>query len=129
MDADDLLAELRALETALHVPAVRGDRRRMDALLHADFLEFGRSGTIWTREATLDEFATQQAVAGGPSIHAQDFELHCLADGLALLTYRSAHVERDGSRHRWTLRSSLWQGDGTGAWQLRFHQGTPAEAP
>lgn len=124
-----LLVELQALEVALHRTEVRADRARMDALLHPDFVEFGRSGTVWTREATLDEFGDAQAASQGPTIHAQDFELRCLADGLALLTYRSAHVEPDGRRHRWSLRASLWQRDGRGSWRLRFHQGTPTEAP
>ena len=125
----DLLTALRSLETALHRAEVRADRARMDALLHPDFVEFGRSGTVWTREATLDEFGGAQAAAPAPTIHAQDFELRHLAEGLALLTYRSAHVEADGRRDRWSLRSSLWQRDDGGAWRLRFHQGTPTEAP
>lgn len=125
--AEDLLCELRALETALHRREVRADRDRMQALLHADFFEFGRSGTVWTRAATLAEFSDPAVPL--PPIHAQDFDLRRLADDLALLTYRSAHVGDDGHRHRWTLRASLWQRSAQGAWQVRFHQGTPTEAP
>jgi hypothetical protein len=127
--AEDLLAALRALEVELHRPAVRADRANMDALLHADFVEFGRSGTVWTRAATLDEFSAPGASAHGPTIHAQDFELRVVADGLALLGYRSAHVDVEGGKDRWTLRMSLWQRNTTGAWQLRFHQGTPTATP
>jgi len=126
--AEDLLATLRALEVAMHSPAVRADRARMDTLLHPDFTEFGRSGTVWTREATLDEFSGPHAAAHGPTIHAQDFELRVLADDLALLSYRSAHVDAAGAKDRWTLRASLWQRTATGAWQMRFHQGTPTTA-
>ncbi|HET9978604.1 MAG TPA: nuclear transport factor 2 family protein [Burkholderiaceae bacterium] len=127
--ADALLAALRTLEVELHRAEVRADRVRMDALLHAEFIEFGRSGTVWTREATLDEFSAPGAAAQGPTIHAQDFELRVRADDLALLSYRSAHVEVDGRKDRWTLRTSLWQRSAGGAWQLRFHQGTPTTAP
>jgi hypothetical protein len=123
----DLLWVLRALEVELHRGATRADRPRMDALLHPDFIEFGRSGTVWTREATLDEFAAPGAAASAPAIHAQDFVLRELADGLALLTYLSAHESVNGTRERFTLRSSLWQLSATGAWRLRFHQGTPVE--
>jgi hypothetical protein len=122
----ELQEALIALEVDLHRGAVRADRARMDALLHPDFVEFGRSGTVWTREATLDEFAAPGAADHAPAIHAQDFALRELADGLALLTYRSAHRAADGRRHRFTLRSSLWQRGTDGAWRLRFHQGTPA---
>jgi hypothetical protein len=118
---------LIALEVELHRGATRADRARMQALLHPDFIEFGRSGTVWTREATLGEFSEPDAAANAPAIHADAFELLELADGLALLTYRSAHLAPDGTRSRFTLRSSLWQ-RGASGWQLRFHQGTPTEA-
>jgi hypothetical protein len=127
--AEQLMAALRALEVELHRTSTRADRARMNALLHEDFVEFGRSGTLWTRAATLDEFGGPDAVVDGPTIHAQDFELRTLTDHLALLTYRSAHVDTQGRRHRWTLRSSLWQCTPAGTWQLRFHQGTPTDAP
>jgi hypothetical protein len=122
-----LQGTLVALEVELHRGATRADRARMEALLHPQFLEFGRSGTVWTREATLDEFVAPGAAAKAPAIHAHDFMLHPLADELALLSYRSAHVAPDGKHHRCTLRSSVWQRSAAGAWQLRFHQGTPAE--
>jgi hypothetical protein len=58
---------------------------------------------------------------------SQDFEHEQLAAGLALLTYRSAHVKAGGAIERHTLRASLWELTEIG-WQLRFHQGTPTEA-
>ncbi len=118
-----LLDELCALEVELHQGATRADRVRMNALLHADFVEFGRSGTVWTRAATLDEFGSPGAAAA-PRIHADHFELQRLGVELALLTYRSAHVAAHGALDRHTLRSSLWHRTAQG-WQLRFHQGTP----
>jgi hypothetical protein len=124
VDDEALAAALRALELELHRGDTRANRARMEALLHAEFIEVGRSGTLWTREATLAEFA-----AGGesaPRILADRFAMRRLADGLVLLTYRSAHVDADGRRSRFTWRSSLWQ-HGAAGWQLRFHQGTPTE--
>jgi hypothetical protein len=122
---DATLADvLRTLEVELHLGATRANRTRMDALLHADFIEFGRSGTLWTREATLAEFADGGASA--PRILADSFTLRRLSDELALLTYRSSHVDGQGRRERFTWRTSLWQ-RGPAGWQLRFHQGTPTE--
>jgi hypothetical protein len=126
MRNDELLQVLTALEVELHQGATRADRARMEALLHSDFFEIGRSGTLWTRAATLDEFSTVGGDAA-PRIRADRFELRQLSDDLALLTYRSAHVGADDSAHRFTLRSSLWQRGGAAGWQLRFHQGTPTE--
>lgn len=48
VDIGALRDHLVALETALHDPATRRDRARVDALLHRDFDEVGRSGTrLW----------------------------------------------------------------------------------
>lgn len=121
--AEVLLDTLRALEVELHQGATRADVARMQALLHPAFFEFGRSGTLWTRQATLDEFAGGGV---GPRIWCNHFALQRLSQTLALLTYRSAHVGDDGVPHRFTLRASLWE-EGAAGWQLRFHQGTPTE--
>ena len=44
-----LLSQLKALEVELHQPVARGDAARLDALLHEDFREFGRSGATYTK--------------------------------------------------------------------------------
>jgi hypothetical protein len=120
----ELLEQLQALELLLHHAEVRRDRERLGALLHPRFTEFGRSGRTWTRKAVLNEFTGAQTIH--PDIHAQDFAVVDLAEGVALLTYRSAHIGADGSLSRWTLRSSVWQRVGH-TWLMRFHQGTPCE--
>ncbi|HSI58280.1 MAG TPA: DUF4440 domain-containing protein [Ideonella sp.] len=119
-----LLSLLRGLEQALHQPAVRGDGARLDALLHPDFQEIGRSGR---RYAKADIRALLIAEQDAPVIWSQDFVLKPLASGLGQLTYRSAHLTADGSLVRPTLRSSLWQRTPAG-WQMLFHQGTPCDA-
>ena len=52
-------AELERLELLLMDPAMRRDRERVGALLTSDFVEFGSSGRVWTREATLELLATE----------------------------------------------------------------------
>lgn len=118
---DDLLDHLRALETELHRIETRRDRNRLDLLLHRDFVEIGRSGRRYDRAAILSEFAADGEL---PPVHAQDFELAAVGPGVALLTYRSAHIDSAGKLHRCSLRSSLWVRTDAG-WQVRFHQGTP----
>jgi hypothetical protein len=118
-----MLDTLRELEVRLHEPAVRGDPEQLGALLHPAFREFGRSGAQYSRDATLAEFVD---VAQPYRIWSQDFVAEPLAEGLVLLTYRSAHVDDAGGLDRHTLRTSLWQRTDHG-WQLRFHQGTPTE--
>lgn len=118
-----LLDELRKLETALHQADVRADRARLGALLDDQFWEIGRSGKVWTRQATLAEFGgnTQSY-----TIWSQDFAVELLAPALALLTYRSAHITEAGKLERHTHRASLWAKT-DGCWRMRFHQGTPTE--
>jgi hypothetical protein len=117
-----LLEELRKLETELHTNETRHNRKRMETLLHADFVEFARSGKRYSRADILNEFGPDSVL---PAIHSEQFDFVVLAEGVALLTYVSAHLDAGGTRHRHTLRSSVWVRTELG-WQLRFHQGTPA---
>jgi hypothetical protein len=117
-DSDMLLEELRTLETDLHRDETRRNRKRMERLLHPDFIEFGRSGRRYTRADVLEEFGADSVL---PDIHSRDFDLVVLGEGVALLTYLSAHMNNP---HRHTLRSSIWVRTAAG-WQIRFHQGTP----
>lgn len=106
----DLLTELLALEDALACG------RRLDALLHPDFLEFGCSGRRWTRAEVLAEW-------GAPSEtppQRESVELLMLAPNLVQLRWRSP-----APRPAW--RSSLWQRDAQG-WKMRFHQATALPA-
>ena len=123
MDSRDLLQHLKELELALHQPAVRRDAVRIDELLHESFAEIGRSGRVYNRGEVLEML--QREVRAGP-VWAQDFSLSEIDNGIALLTYRSAHLDEFGELCRHSLRASLWQRSPR-RWQLRFHQGTPTE--
>ena len=120
-DPTTLLEQLRALETELHSDKTRRDQQRMETLLHADFIEFGRSGRRYTRADILREFGLGKVL---PLIQSSNFELVVLGEGAALLTYVSAHVDAGGNSYRQSLRSSIWVRTRVG-WQMRFHQGTP----
>ncbi|SFQ12879.1 hypothetical protein SAMN03159489_02654 [Pseudomonas sp. NFPP07] len=115
-----LPAQLLALESELHDPAVRADRRRLVQLLAEEFVEFGASGRVWNRaqiiEALLEEAPAQHSVS--------DFRVQLLATGVALVTYRCRTlIDRQAPQD--SLRSSCWRQDGD-AWRMVFHQGTRA---
>jgi len=117
-----LLDLLKRLERELHHPGLPGDHERLEALLHPEFCEVGRSGLRYSRETVVRYLASVEA----PVPTASDqFAVIELAADFALLTYRSWQPGTDGSRQRPSLRSSLWQRS-QGQWQLRYHQGTPA---
>jgi hypothetical protein len=125
MHTHPLLDTLRELELALQQPQRRSDPAGMAALLHADFREFGRSGRCYDR-ASICAWLAEAGAEAQPHIWAQDFVLEQLAEDIALLTYRSAHIDAAGLLTRHTNRSSLWQ-RGAAGWLLRFHQGTATE--
>jgi hypothetical protein len=118
-----LLDQLQALEVALHQPSVRGDAGRLDILIHDEFLEFGRSGTAYSK---ADIVALLLSAREHAQVVADRFVVRRLAADVALLTYRSAHALPDGTLHRHTLRASIWQRTAAG-WQMSFHQGTATE--
>ena len=105
--------EVVALERRLLDPAVRADPAAVEALLHPDFREFGASGGVWDRTATVAALSASPEV---PSATLGAVDAREVAEGAVLLTYALAG----------TLRSSLWVRGGPEGWQVLFHQGTPA---
>ncbi|MCB1054167.1 MAG: nuclear transport factor 2 family protein [Acidobacteria bacterium] len=124
MQEDELLEHLRSLEMELHRFETRADPKRLAQLLPPDFVEFSRSGRRYSLCDVLAEFSAPGAVL--ERIHSERFELAEVGDGVALLTYLSAHEDAAGAHYRWSLRSSMWLKVGSG-WQMRFHQGTPED--
>ena len=118
----ELLRDLQKLEAELHHPGVRCSREELERLLHPGFHEVGRSGRPYTRETVIQYLAAAEVQ---PKVESGDYAATLLADGCALLTYRSAHRQPDGSLIDPALRSSVWLLTDLG-WQLFYHQGTPA---
>ena len=106
-DVSDLLFRLEAALAARDPREIPGG---LMTLVAYDFLEIGRSGRTWTRE-------TIRELIEGPRVDPvliEAFDATDLADDIVLVTYRTAA----------TKRSSIWVRR-NGAWQIRFHQGTP----
>jgi ribonuclease HI len=106
-----------ALELELLTPTCRGDRRRVDELLHDDFTEHGASGRTWTKAEILDDLEADPAFTGA----AASVSAYVLAADVVLVTYEITGL-------RPSLRSSVWVRDDS-RWRLRFHQGTLRHAP
>jgi hypothetical protein len=119
---NSLLAQLQALEVELHHTGVRCSVERLEQLLHPAFGEVGRSGRAYSRPNVIGHLAAQTAP---PAVASDGFAVAELGPGIALLTYRSAHVEPGQGLVDHTLRSSVWVRTSAG-WQLRYHQGTAA---
>jgi hypothetical protein len=111
------------MERELHDPRTRGNPERLAELLHANFLEFGRSGAVYTRSQVL---AQLPAESDSKRVHAQGFAVIELAPSVVLLTYQSADIDSSGALERHANRSSVWRREASG-WRMVFHQGTPTE--
>jgi hypothetical protein len=113
------LDEIRSLEESLWRRETRFDREHMENVLAPDFFEFGRSGRIYDRTATLA--VPPQAIDA--DLPLAELRVHDLGGGTALVTYvsrvRYDNVELANRSSIWTRRL------GSTEWQLRFHQGTP----
>jgi hypothetical protein len=123
MDTSELFDHLHKLEVSLHSTKVRSDRNELGKILHNDFVEFGRSGKIYSRTQVLEEFQEPNREF---QIITRDYTYKLLAENIVLITYESAHIVSNGSETRRSLRSSIWQKSEQG-WQLIFHQGTPQD--
>ena len=113
--------QLRTLEESLLTTAVRQNAEHVASLLADEFLEFGRSGRVYSKE---DIIAFLQA-EGPVRLTMSDFACRTVAEGVALVTYRSARVSDDGEVIA-ALRSSVWVFRAE-RWQIVFHQGTSTE--
>ncbi|HJS92144.1 MAG TPA: DUF4440 domain-containing protein [Steroidobacteraceae bacterium] len=107
------------LEECLWIEASRFDEPFMQRVLASDFFEFGKSGNMHTREATL----TVAAHDIDAVLPLRELRIRLLAENTVQLTYISDTKRADGGRLL-ARRSSIWSKTSLG-WQLRFHQGTP----
>lgn len=109
---------LQALEESMWNSATRFDHAYMDAVLHPEFAEVGRSGRVFRRDEVLGMPHVEIAV----DIPRATFSVSEIADGVALISYETVPI---ASAHGAAHRVSIWLADGP-KWLLRYHQGTPA---
>jgi hypothetical protein len=105
--------ELFRLESALASRDPTGVEGGLMSLIANDFIEFGRSGRVWTARSI------RELLEGPPAkpVSIEDFEVAELADGVVLATYVIPGPPG-------VNRASIWIRRGN-RWLLRFHQGTP----
>ena len=115
------LADIQALEEALHRPEVRRSRDAVEALLAEGFVEFGASGTVYSRTEIV-ELLIQEDGNDNDRLRTTNYTLTSISHDAVLLTYESERTQNDGSR-RHVLRSSIWKLIGD-RWQMLFHRGT-----
>lgn len=105
---------IRDLEMLLISPVVRGSVETLDQLLSDDFVEFGSSGRIYSKEDLLNLHPQEEEI----SVQIEGFNVKGLSPNVVLATYKSV------SEGKSALRSSIWTCV-EGEWKMIFHQGTP----
>ena len=114
---DEDFERIRILEESLWRSETRFDRTLMESVFAQDFYEFGRSGRLHSREASLDlEQEPIEVVLPLP-----DFEVRMISREVAQATYTSLEMH-EGALLK-GRRSSIWSRKESD-WELRFHQGT-----
>jgi hypothetical protein len=112
---DRLAEELEELERQLLAPNTRADKGMIEKLLADDFIEFGSSGNVYSRDEVISMLLAEKPTDRS----AFNFVAKSLSADTVLLTYQSIRA----GRHR-ALRSSIWRNQ-SGQWRMMFHQGTP----
>ncbi|MDA0910750.1 MAG: GNAT family N-acetyltransferase [Proteobacteria bacterium] len=114
----ELNKKLQILEESLWIEKTRFDLAYMDSILDAQFFEYGRSGSVYTREDTLAH-PYQQIKAKMP---LENFQVHDVSETVKQVTY----VSEVGNAELRANRSSIWVRN-SDEWKLVFHQGTPIQ--
>jgi hypothetical protein len=117
-----MLDLFRSLEERLLRQGVRHSPDEADALLAADFFEFGRSGAVWNRQQTIEGLMQEPLIEHS----MRDVTTRLLSESVVLVTYRSVRRDPVSSKEWHALRSSVWKLI-DGRWQMIFHQGTPTQ--
>ena len=125
MTQNQQAALLRRLEESLLDPAVRQSPEKIAELLADEFIEFGRSGTVYDKASIIRTLGAEAIESVSPVAEILDFSARALSAEIVLLTYRAVGRSRSGGREIHTLRSSLWKLI-DGRWRTVFHQGTTA---
>lgn len=112
-----LLEILKRLECSLHGDK-RNDREWLEQILHEEFREITRSGMLVGRAETIEALSADD---NGPIIHSGEFKIISVRVDFAILHYRTFNPDGGNA----SLRSSYWDMNENGQWQLVFHQGTP----
>ncbi|MFN3602390.1 MAG: RNase H family protein [Dietzia sp.] len=104
------------LEQSLLTDAIRGDRRRLEALLDSEWTHVCARGEVWSLQDRLAAADSSDRVTGERTMEVIDARE--LGSDTILLVWRER--SHDGS----VLRSSVWVRS-RGSWRQTFQQGTP----
>jgi hypothetical protein len=111
---------IKQLEEELLWRAARKDAERLNELIADEFIEIGKSGKIYTKQALIDALKNEKFTKSDIT----DYKISFISDTIALIVYTSKIYDKAKSKVQSTIRSSIWKSF-NGEWKMIFHQGTP----
>ena len=108
------------LEEKLLLPDVRKSPQEISKLLAEEFVEFGSSGRVYTKQQVIDSLQNEFV----QQISIDNFKTINLAPDVVLATYTAVKKNKSEGETTRSLRSSIWKLSDN-EWRLVFHQGTP----
>ena len=105
------------LEKSLWVEETRYNKEYLDKILHKEFMEFGKSGKVFSKQDILND--TEGEI--NAVFPFENFQVKTLDSNTFLVTYQVKTKQNDIVVY--TNRSSIWVGENRNI-QMIFHQGT-----
>ncbi len=115
----NLHTHIRQLEEQLLNPSVRSSREKLDELIADQFIEYGSSGQLFTKQQIIDYMPRETPTTRS----IEKFDIVDLADEVKLAIYLVVTYIKGENLPVQSLRSSIWKLI-DGRWQVVFHQGT-----
>ena len=117
MNKSDISETFKELEQLFFSKEFCSNSKKLDELLSKKFYEFGKSGCIHDRQATIESLSK---LTRNRQITISNFTAELIANDITLIHYR-ARFDTDNTE---SLRTSIWIMEGD-KWKMYFHQGTP----
>ncbi len=112
--------QLLKLEELLLQPKIRKSPEELSNILSEDFIEFGSSGIIYSREQIIDALQQESTI----QMTIKNFQIKKLANDIVLATYQIISHNELKRQATYSMRSSIWKYLDE-RWRMLFHQGTP----
>ncbi|MDF2947495.1 MAG: hypothetical protein K0S51_2174 [Bacillales bacterium] len=116
---DNLKDLMYELESSLLHSATRSSIQELDKLLAEEFVEFGSSGRIFTKNDIIERLPIETQI----KLDIIDFNIKILSPDLIQTKFVTSK-----NSISYQLRTSIWIKTLNNNWQMIFHQGTPTKS-
>ena len=116
----DIQKTIFARESELQQPETRKSIESLDDLISDNFIEFGSSGQIYTKNDVLKNLPASPEI----KFVMTNFRINVLSTEIVQSLFQTEKTNLITGEITKSLRSSLWRNENS-QWKMIFHQGTP----